>query len=36
LVDCISCIVMQEYGIIDALTSDNRFSQMGFRPLLRS
>jgi uncharacterized protein len=36
LVDCISCIVMQEYGIIDALTSDNHFSQMGFRPLLRS
>jgi uncharacterized protein len=35
LVDCISCVVMQEYGINDALTSDDHFRQMGFRPLLR-
>jgi predicted nucleic acid-binding protein len=36
LVDCISCVVMQEYEINDALTSDEHFRQMGFRPLLRS
>jgi uncharacterized protein len=36
LVDCVSCIVMQEYGITDALTSDEHFRQMGFCPLLRN
>ncbi|APB32606.1 Putative nucleic acid-binding protein, contains PIN domain [Gloeomargarita lithophora Alchichica-D10] len=35
LVDCISFIVMQERGITDALTTDEHFRQMGFRPLLR-
>ncbi|MGF1601786.1 MAG: type II toxin-antitoxin system VapC family toxin [Thermosynechococcaceae cyanobacterium] len=35
LVDCLSCIVMQENGISEALTSDEHFRQMGFRPLLR-
>lgn len=35
LVDCISFVVMQERGIIDALTTDEHFRQMGFRPLLR-
>ena len=35
LVDCISFVVMQECGIIDALTTDEHFRQMGFRPLLR-
>jgi uncharacterized protein len=36
LVDCISCVVMQEHGISAALTSDDHFRQMGFQPLLRS
>lgn len=35
LIDCISFVVMQERGIIDALTTDEHFRQMGFRPLLR-
>ncbi len=36
LVDCISFIVMQDRGIIDALTADTHFQQAGFRALLRS
>jgi predicted nucleic acid-binding protein len=31
LVDCISCIVMQNRGITDVLTADEHFNQMGFR-----
>ena len=36
LVDCISCIVMQNRGITDVLTADEHFNQMGFRALLRN
>lgn len=35
LVDCISFIVMQDRGIIDALTADTHFQQAGFRALLK-
>jgi predicted nucleic acid-binding protein len=34
LTDCISCIVMQEHALTEALTSDHHFEQMGFRVLL--
>ncbi len=34
LTDCISCVVMQEHGLTDVLTSDHHFEQMGFRTLL--
>jgi uncharacterized protein len=34
LTDCISCVVMQEHGLTDALTADHHFEQMGFRTLL--
>ena len=34
LTDCISCVVMQEHGLTDALTSDHHFRQMGFHTLL--
>jgi uncharacterized protein len=34
LTDCISCVVMQERGLVDVLTSDHHFEQMGFRTLL--
>jgi predicted nucleic acid-binding protein len=34
LVDCISMIVMQERGIVDALTTDHHFRQAEFRALL--
>jgi predicted nucleic acid-binding protein len=36
LVDCISCIVIQNRGITDVLTADEHFNQMGFRALLRN
>ena len=36
LVDCISCIVMQNRGITDVITADEHFNQMGFRALLRN
>lgn len=36
LVDCISFVVMQQRGIQAALTTDEHFSQAGFRALLRS
>ena len=35
LVDCISFVVMKERKITDALTSDEHFTQAGFRALLR-
>lgn len=35
LTDCISFIVMEDYGLKDALTSDGHFQQAGFRMLLR-
>jgi uncharacterized protein len=35
LTDCISFTVMQERGMVDALTADRHFEQAGFRPLLR-
>jgi predicted nucleic acid-binding protein len=34
LTDCISCIVMQDQFITEALTTDEHFQQMGFRALL--
>jgi uncharacterized protein len=34
LTDCISCVVMHDHGLTDALTSDHHFKQMGFRVLL--
>lgn len=34
LTDCISFIVMQEYGLTDALTADHHFAQAGFSVLL--
>jgi predicted nucleic acid-binding protein len=35
LIDCVSFIVMQQRGLIRALTTDEHFAQAGFRPLLR-
>lgn len=35
LTDCISFVVMQDYGLVDALTTDEHFQQAGFRALLR-
>lgn len=35
LTDCISFIVMEDHGLIDALTTDEHFEQAGFRALLR-
>jgi hypothetical protein len=34
LTDCISFVVMQQYGITEALTGDRHFEQAGFTPLL--
>lgn len=34
LIDCISFIVMREYGLTDALTADRHFEQAGFKILL--
>jgi hypothetical protein len=34
LTDCISFVVMHEYGITEALTGDRHFQQAGFTPLL--
>jgi len=34
LTDCISFVVMQDRGILDAATADDHFRQAGFRPLL--
>lgn len=35
LTDCLSFIVMQDYGINKALTTDKHFEQAGFQALLR-
>jgi uncharacterized protein len=35
LTDCISFIVMREYGLTDALTVDHHFEQAGFKVLLQ-
>ncbi len=35
LTDCISFVVMQERGLVAALTADAHFRQAGFQPLLR-
>lgn len=35
LVDCISFVVMNQWGISDALTTDVHFEQAGFKALLR-
>lgn len=35
LTDCLSFVVMEERGIVDALTSDHHFNQAGFHALLR-
>lgn len=34
LTDCISFVVMHQYGLTDALTGDRHFEQAGFNPLL--
>jgi len=34
ITDCISFVVMQEYGLTDALTTDEHFNQAGYRALL--
>ena len=34
LTDCISFIVMRDYGLIEALTTDEHFQQAGFRAIL--
>lgn len=34
LTDCTSFVIMQEYEVIDALTTDEHFQQAGFNPLL--
>ena len=36
LTDCISFVVMQDYGLTDALTTDHHFEQAGFNALLSS
>lgn len=35
LIDCVSFIVMQEHGIIQALTPDDHYRQAGFQALMR-
>jgi hypothetical protein len=35
LVDCISFVVMRDFGVTEALTHDEHFVQAGFRALLR-
>jgi uncharacterized protein len=35
LTDCISFVVMKEYGLIDALATDHHFEQAGFNVLLK-
>ena len=35
LTDCLSFVVMREYGLHEAFTADTHFEQAGFRSLLR-
>jgi len=35
LTDCISFLVMSDHGLTDALTTDRRFEQAGFRVLMK-
>lgn len=35
LTDCVSFVVMQDHGILEALTTDEHFQQAGFRALMR-
>ncbi len=35
LTDCLSFVVMREFGLTDALTADEHFVQAGFRALMR-
>ena len=35
LTDCISFVVMEEFGLTDALTGDHHFEQAGFKALLK-
>ena len=35
LTDCMSFVIMQRFGLDEALTSDEHFSQAGFKSLLR-
>lgn len=35
LTDCVSFVVMREFGLTDALTADRHFEQAGYRALLR-
>ena len=35
LTDCTSFVVMKEYGLTDALTTDHHFEQAGFTVLLK-
>lgn len=34
LTDCISFVIMERYGLTDALTGDHHFEQAGFRAIL--
>ncbi|MCA1631612.1 MAG: PIN domain-containing protein [Acidobacteria bacterium] len=36
MVDCVSFVVMQERGLVDALTNDKDFAQAGFNALMRA
>lgn len=35
MTDCLSFVIMQDRGIIEALTTDEHFQQAGFRALWR-
>jgi predicted nucleic acid-binding protein len=35
LTDCISFVIMEQYGLTDALTTDHHFEQAGFNVLLK-
>jgi uncharacterized protein len=35
LTDCISFVIMQDHGLLDALTGDHRFEQAEFTALMK-